>query len=78
MGQFWWPSVKVAALQRYGLHCYIAVVVPVGPAREADCFRDVAALYNDHLRQAPLYSHCQFIAEKFSAMCIIDPPDIVQ
>ena len=27
-------------------------------AREAGCFREVAALHSDHLRQVPLYIAC--------------------
>ena len=36
------------------LHCYSAALVLFG-AREAGCFREVAALYSDHYSQVPLY-----------------------
>ena len=38
------------------LQCFSAIVPW---PREAGCFRDVAALYSDHLRQFPLYVTCQ-------------------
>ena len=30
-------------------------------AREAGCFREVAALHSDHLRQVPLYVHTLYV-----------------
>ena len=38
------------------LQCFSAMLVLFG-AREAGCFREVAALYSDHYRQVPLYLH---------------------
>ena len=32
------------------------VIISVLERREADCFKEVVALYSDHLRQVPLYT----------------------
>ena len=38
-------------------------------AREAGCFREVAALHSDHLRQVPLYKHlASFVRSLFTLM----------
>ena len=36
-------------------------------AREAGCFREVAALHSDHLRQVPLYYNHSFTARAIFA-----------
>ena len=35
-------------------------------AREADCFREVAALHSDHLRQVPLYQSLIHVCKRQS------------
>ena len=41
-------------------------------ARKAGCFKEVAALHSDHLRQVPLYIH--HLGILFNAIAPIDEP----
>ena len=47
-------------MEKYLIHqCFNSVVL--SGARDAGCFREVAALHSDHLRQVPLYYECMYI-----------------
>ena len=56
---------EVTALQRYVGHTVQCHVSAIG-AREAGCFREVAALCSYHLRQVSLYHSISAVYERIS------------